>query len=123
MLRELKEAQQVSGEPFRRWFCDDTFDLILWYSNDRSILGFQLCYREDGDERALTWLKGKGFSHNRVDDGEGRPARHKMTPILVADGTFDGDHVIDLFRQASAQMDQDVAAFVLDTIADYPEAG
>ena len=120
MLTELKEARQVSGEPPRRWFCDDTFDLIVWYSPEKSILGFQLCYRELAEERALTWFEDSGFSHSRVDDGEDRPARAKMTPILVPDGVFDGSRVGELFRQASAEMDQDVATFVLETIAGYP---
>lgn len=120
MLRELKGAQQVAGEPFRRWFCDDTFDLIVWYADGGPPIGFQLCYREGGDEHALTWLENRGFSHNRVDDGEGRPARHKMTPVLVPDGLFDGRHVANAFRQASAEIESEVATLVLETIAKYP---
>ena len=82
MLREVNEVQQVPGEPRRRWFASEALDLIVWEDADRRVTGFQLCYRVDDDEKALTWRAGRGFTHNRVDDGEGRPARHKMSPVL-----------------------------------------
>ncbi len=43
MLRELKQVRQHKGEPRRRWFNDDYFDLIVWFSEKDSISGFQLC--------------------------------------------------------------------------------
>lgn len=42
MLREKEYVRQIKGEPRRRWFYDDFFDLIVWYGTDDSIIGFQL---------------------------------------------------------------------------------
>jgi len=119
MLHEVKNARQVTGEGFRRWFTDQYFDLIVWYGDDRSIEGFQLCYDKSVKERALTWRRGRGFVHEKVDDGE-MPLAAKMTPILLPDGHFDARGITSRFRAASAKMDREVAQFVLDTLAGYP---
>jgi len=55
MLTEIRNARQVEGEGFRRWFTDDYFDLIVWYGDQNAMIGFQLCYDKQGKERALTW--------------------------------------------------------------------
>jgi hypothetical protein len=116
MLRELSHIRQALGEPRRRWFADDYFDLIVWVGNRGECIGFQLCYDTAGDEHALTWHKETGFSHQRVDSGElQRP--YKATPILVADGVVDFASLIDLFKERSRKMDQWVARFVLGKIA------
>jgi hypothetical protein len=78
MLSEIRNARQVEGEGFRRWFTDDYFDLIVWYGNDRRLIGFQLCYDKQERERALTWTLEHGFQHNRIDSGE-VPGHSKMT--------------------------------------------
>jgi hypothetical protein len=120
MLTEVKSARQIKGEPFRRWFSDEEFDLIVWYGDDRQITGFQLCYQAAREEKALTWLKGRGYFHNRVDDGETAPSHHKMTPILVADGTFDRDHVLNRFLEAANDIDRAVVSAVVNHLRDYP---
>ena len=112
--------RQIPGDPFRRWFSDDIFDLIVWYTPGNMIMGFQLCYRKGIDERALTWLKGKGFSHDRIDDGEGRIPHHKMTPILVPDGTFKKYDVLARFEKESREIDPDVVRVVTRMIKQYP---
>lgn len=122
MLREVEKTRQIAGEPSRRWFSDEVFDLIVWYSATAEIIGFQLCYRAWPDEKALTWVKGEGFSHNRIDPGEGRPDHHKMTPILLPEGAFDARQVREQFRAASAEIDPEVAALVSRAIRHYPDA-
>ena len=42
MLRELKQVRQHKDEPRRRWFNDDYFDLIVWFSEKDSISGGNL---------------------------------------------------------------------------------
>jgi hypothetical protein len=118
MLTELSQIRQIQKEPRRRWFADDYFDLIVWFAKRGEIIGFQLCYDIYGEERALTWRKKTGFSHQRVDDGElKRP--YKATPILVADGSFDYAAISQLFRERSGNMDEKVAKFVLEQIGRY----
>jgi|WetSurMetagenome_2_1015567.scaffolds.fasta_scaffold285189_2 hypothetical protein len=115
MLRELSHMPQALGEPRRRWFADDYFDLIVWVGNRGACIGFQLCYDISGDENALTWHKASGFKPHRVDSGElQRP--YKATPILVADGAVDFASLAGLFKERSGKLDQQVAGFVLGQI-------
>lgn len=118
MLREIEPVRQIAGEPFRRWFRDETIDLIVWYAGDRKVNGFQLCYRDGHLERALTWRRESGFTHDKVDDGE--DAGHKMTPILVKDGMFPKKEVLLMFRDASRNIEQDLADFVVRKLETYP---
>ncbi len=124
MLVEYRNVRQVGGEGFRRWFSDDYFDLIVWYDGTRrnhwGINGFQLCYDRSGYERALTWQRGRGFSHEKVDTGESGRLGLKSTPILVADGLFDASAIAERFREASRGIDPGIVALVLDRLAMYP---
>ena len=120
MLTEIKNVRQSANEPHRRWFSDEQFDLIVWIEDDRSVHGFQLCYKKADVENALTWMKGQGFFHNRIDDGESLPNHHKMTPILVADGAFDRDGVLARFAESSSHIDPELAALVMARLTDYP---
>jgi hypothetical protein len=122
MLSEIRNPRQVPGEGFRRWFTDEYFDLIVWYDAARRLIGFQLCYDKDDHERALTWTAVSGFQHNRIDDGE-IPGHSKMTPIIVADGSFNARPVAERFREASAAIEPGIAAFVSETLETYPSGG
>jgi len=123
MIREVQGARQVRGEGFRRWFTDQYFDLIVWYEGadaQSPVAGYQLCYDKTSRERALTWRKGLGFTHEKVDDGEGvRALGAKMTPILVPDGLFDAAGITRRLLEHSAEMDPEVAGFVLKTLEGY----
>ena len=123
MLVEYQDVRQIRGEGHRRWFADEYFDLIVWYDGPRRgrshISGFQLCYDRSAYERALTWRRDHGFSHEKVDTGENRPGGMKSTPILVTDGIFDREGVAARFREASRGIDPDVADLVLDKLAEY----
>jgi hypothetical protein len=121
MLVEYRDVRQIRGEGHRRWFADEYFDLIVWYDGrGRSrISGFQLCYDRSAYERALTWRRDGGFSHERVDSGEDRTGSLKSTPILVADGVFDREGVASRFREASRGIEADIADLVLRKLAEY----
>lgn len=107
MLKEIP-TRQVPGEPARRWFMSTQSDLIVWFGEDRSPSGFQFCYDKLGREHALTWTRRDGFSHLAVDTGpEGRE-----TPFLVANGAFDPARIRRLFRDESAMVPREYAAFV-----------
>jgi hypothetical protein len=119
MLAEIENPRQVAGEGFRRWFTDEEFDLIVWYDDDRALVGFQLCYDKQNKERALTWTIEHGFQHNRIDAGE-VPGRAKMTPLIIADGSFSRDPVAERFRRESAGLDPAIAVFVYRKLKEYP---
>lgn len=116
-MREFTSVRQVSGE-YRRFFTDACFDLYVWYKEDRKVLlGFQLVYNKDGEEKALTWDRRDGFLHSGVETGD--DDWYKPTPILVLDGLFDWESVYRRFEEVSTDMDADVRRIVLDKIREY----
>ncbi len=123
MLREIpiKKVRQIKGEPKRRWFVDDDFDLIVWQGNWKKLVGFQLCYTRENEQKALTWMEDKGFFHNTVDEGEDKPGKPKGVPILLPDGIFDFKVVAEEFRKQSADIKKSVSEFVYDKLVNYPE--
>lgn len=104
--------QQFKGEPRRRWFSDEYFDLIVWYDGSDAILGFQLCYDLGRDEHTLTWRSGRGAVHQRVDGGETRPHGFKRAPLLVPEGRVDSARLAALFAEHSRDLDPELADFV-----------
>jgi hypothetical protein len=120
MLYEIENVRQIAGENFRRWFSDEIFDLIVWYSVRDQIIGFQLCYRSGIAEKALTWFHDKGYTHHSIDDGENHPSCFKMTPILVQDGVFESGYILNLFKEAGDKIDTEIVNFVCNAIKNYP---
>jgi hypothetical protein len=118
MLSEIPNARQVVGEGVRRWFTDEFFDLIVWYGDEQSPIGFQLCYDKQARERALTWTRANGYRHDRVDAGE-IPGHAKMTPVIVADGAFNRNAVWRRFKKECVTIDPDISAFVLEKLGSY----
>jgi len=119
MMKEVHQVKQNPGEPTRRWFYDDYFDLIVWLTPDGKAYGFQLCYDKKGNERSLTWKSSGHFSHDRIDDGEGRAFRHKSAPIAMKDGLFDATGIGNRFLKASEQLPEDLRSVVLQAIRKY----
>ncbi len=116
----LKEAflSGNPGENARRWFSDDFFDLIVRIAQDGSFSGFQLCYDKYKKERALTWTRGNGFSHERVDDGESNPSKN-LSPILVPDGACPTQDIIRLFIERSEGIDPQLKSLIVDKLREY----
>lgn len=112
MLQEIVNVEQVKNEPRRRWFSSEFFDLILWFRNNQQIAGFQLCYDIAVNERAITWFREKGFSHNRIDQGDETSTMYKGTPILVRDGFFDNNQIAKKFYAESKNLEDRVREFV-----------
>ena len=120
MLREHTDVRQIEGEPRRRWFSDDRFDLIVWFNENDEIIGFQLCYDKSRYERALTWFKHTGYMYHRVDDGEHTIAMiRKATPILVSDGRFDHKKIASLFKEQSTEIEEKIFQFVYEKISQF----
>ncbi len=119
ILLETRNCRQIPGDPRRRWFSSRTLDLIVWYEGE-VITGFQLCYRDGPLERALTWNRGRGYRHERVDDGE-RPMRSKMTPILVPDGPFPKNFVYEMFISQADNLESDIRETVENVLLQFPE--
>lgn len=121
MLTEHLNTRQDKGQRKRGWFSSRDEDLIVWYSDNGEIYGFQLCYDRQGRERAITWNSEHGFFHNRIDDGDTVGIAHKRSPILVADGVFDAAAISTLFSDICQFIPIDVVEFVSRKLAEYPD--
>jgi hypothetical protein len=119
MLKEVVPTRQVKGEPRRVWYLDDDMDLIVWYAEQGAIIGFQLTTDKRAQEHALTWFERKGFSHHRVDDGEGRPGRPKMSPILVEDGALDAGLLLERFEERAQHLPAALRECVRGKLREY----
>src|ERR1700681_640797 len=115
MLREINPVRQHKNDLNRRWFEDDFFDLIVWYDQLQEICGFQLCYQKSRNEHALTWLVGRGFAHHRIDVGE-QSVWETKAPVLIADGPFPSQHIIEEFLKRSNAIDPKVVRYVVQKI-------
>jgi len=118
MLREIRDVSQVRGEPSRRWFSDEDFDLIVWIDPENRILGFQLCYDKQTEQKALTWLKDDGYQHNRIDDGD-NPGKMKASPVLEANGHFDREGIGRRFRENRGDVPEEIVGCVYDGIMNF----
>ena len=114
-LLELKPTRQVKGEPRRRWFASPGADLIVWLLDDGAFHGFQFCYDKEGDEHALTWMEGHGYSHMAVDTGSVF-GWGSGTPLLVPDGVIEADRILELFRGESTLLPPEYASFVEEKV-------
>lgn len=122
MLRELSDIRQIDGGHPRRWFQSADEDLVVWFDSDGSIYGFQLCYNRTGTEKALTWMRDRGYSHNKVDAGTRSGLHYGRTPILVADGTLDVPAMTQRFEEISASVPEEIRAVVLARLTEYRNA-
>lgn len=122
MLREIPQeyVRQINGEPKRRWFTDEYFDLYVWQDERDDIIEFQLCYEKFQNERSLTWKKKSGYTHDRIDNGEDRPEKQKATPILVGDGHFEHERIATIFKKESRELEDKISRFVYEKILKYP---
>ncbi len=120
-MREWPRVRQIPGEPRRRWFSSDEFDLIVRTSDSGEFIGFELCYDKTGQERSLSWRASSGFCHMAVDGGEPWPGKYKETPILVPGGACDVGRLHAAFLAASHALPQDVSGFVLGALRQHPD--
>ena len=103
---------------FKRYFFDDSFDLYVLYDcQGGMITGFQLVYDKKATPRAITWIKDKGFRHNKVNGLDS--SYHNLTPLLVRDGVFDIQAISDSFREHSKRIDEEISSLVYSTLKHY----
>lgn len=113
MLYRIKDTRESDSGYGYRCYGDEYFDLFLWYDNGR-IIQFQLVYNKFKRAHALTWHEERGYLHARVDEGN-RP-RKKMSPILVMDGEFPKEFLVNKFREESMEIEAGISSFVMDKL-------
>ncbi|MBN1385142.1 MAG: hypothetical protein JW983_09705 [Elusimicrobia bacterium] len=115
MMKLQKNTKQIKGEPFRRWYSDDYFDLFVWFNDNDKIINFQLCYDKQGDEHSLTYTDKDGLVHEKIDSGEEDPRRNK-SPVVSQDGLCPFNKITDEFIKRSRGLDKDIIEFVMGAI-------
>lgn len=115
-LLEIKDVRQRSEEGYRRWFSNDSFDLILWYKDSgEEIKGLQFCYGKPYAERAFTWEKSYRSSHyisEKTDLGS-------SAGILWGDAGRIPQGEIENFKETSSDIGEELETLVLKKIAEY----
>lgn len=120
MLREIRNTKQMPGESPRRWFFSNEQDFLVWFGEDGQPVAFQLAYGKYRDEHAIRWKADRGFVHHRVDDGESEGNR-KEAPLLLPDGAFEANDVLEQFLALSKEVPQDIVKFVATRLREHPE--
>ncbi len=115
----MRHVRQDSDEYVRRWFFDDHFDLIAWYTPDGALLGFQLCYDKTGAEKALTWFSDRGLSHHAVDTGEQSPWYNRSPMLTQSDGRAEMPRLLSAFRTANEGLPDELKLLVVQKIGEY----
>jgi len=113
-IREIQNARQIEGEPHRRWFANNEFDLIIWEGSGE-ILAFELCYNKPC-ANSLKWKKGEGVTEASIDWGESNPLKNK-TPVLSKEGRIEIG-IANEFRQAATLLDKRIAELVYSVICE-----
>lgn len=121
MLKELRSTRQIPGEPLRRWYSDNDTDLITWLEQYR-VIGFQLLAPHQGDRAVVTWHEGRQPMVAVLDDGEGRPGRPKMTPILSESRTIDITEVSLHFAAVSTELPPGLTELVQEKLREVNES-
>ncbi|MBT8489758.1 MAG: hypothetical protein KJN62_01790, partial [Deltaproteobacteria bacterium] len=80
---------------------------------------FQLSYDRSYNQRALTWHTESGFTHDHIDDGEGKPGKMKATPILLPDSHFNYKEIGGRFKKHGSHIEGRISTFVYKKIMQY----
>lgn len=118
-FRELKKVVISDQNRIRRWFSSDKLQLIVWLTPEGTIMEFQLLYQAGWEDKAINWHYQEGFSHHNVDDGEGKPGRPKMSPILMADGYFNKVDLARSLREEGESLEPAIREFIQEKISTY----
>ncbi|MCP4702780.1 MAG: hypothetical protein GY862_38865 [Gammaproteobacteria bacterium] len=117
MLTEVANVKQLRGDKVRRWFSDDFFSLFLWYTQEGTIMHFELRYGKGRGKYALTWTLERGYMHCKSEDSE----MEQLSPKIECDDEFDWRKTAQRFLKSSGQIDPEVASFVHGKLIEYPK--
>jgi hypothetical protein len=117
MLREIRDVRQTPGQPTRRWFNDELLDLFVWQDEGGRIVGFQLCFDKDADERALTYSEASGYL---LEDVQAEASSLDMgSPVLANVSTLPFPRLLAQFAERGAGIDSRVLRYVTEKLEAY----
>lgn len=120
-IKENLEVRQRDNEGWRRWFVNDFFDIILWYSKkDGELIGFQVCYgRGTADERAYTY-EFSSQSHHFVAEGQKPNSLGKLgTAILTGHAGRIPQHVLDKLVDEAGDLPSNMLRLILEKAGEF----
>lgn len=112
MLKEIIKPRQIPGEPARRWFSSSNIDLFVWYDQHEKLVGFQICYDKNKQEKQFTWKSDGTSNHTAIDTGEDVGINYKQTPIHVSDGIPDYNYIKKQFLNESGKLPPEIIDIV-----------
>jgi len=96
VLKEILGVLQDDPSSQRRWFHDDYFDLFMRETGGE-LTAFELCYGIGSDERALAWIRGRGYFH----DGGISGAEDFIGARLGPGDAIESDPILARFERAA----------------------
>jgi len=113
-MREVHHVKQDDRSVLARWFTGAECELHLWvHRATNEIVRFQFCFDRHRDEHILEWDSKRGMRYAAIDDGESEEAMHpKSSPIVVADGELDWEHVLAVYEAESSEVEESIRRFV-----------
>lgn len=117
MLREIRDIRQTPGQPFCRWFNDELLDLFVWQDEGGRIVGFQLCFDKDADERALTYSETGGYL---LEDVQAEESSLDMgSPVLANVSTLPFPRLLAQLAERGTEIDARVLRYVTEKLEAY----
>ncbi|HEV7902711.1 MAG TPA: hypothetical protein VGO96_02630 [Pyrinomonadaceae bacterium] len=117
MLREIRDVRRTPGQPSCRWFNDELLDLFVWQDEDGRIIGFQLCFDKDADERALTYSEANGYL---LEDVQAEESSLDMgSPVLANVSTLPFPRLLAQLAGRGAGIDSRVLRYVTEKLEAY----
>lgn len=115
---ELKKEKEGSK---RRWFMSNDYDLIVFNNEQGEIKEFQFCYDKNKHEQMLSWSIEAGYSHMAIDDGDVlNDMGHKRAPLVVPNGSYSVNAILNKFLSASNSLPKNIEQFVKTKIINHP---
>ncbi|MCD1653592.1 hypothetical protein K7J14_02620 [Treponema zuelzerae] len=122
-LTENLTVRQRDDEGYRKWYLNSYFDLIVWYSSKGgALIGFQICYSRNFQEKAFTWTPQ--YRSNRLvsDTYFEKGVSHMSSGILEGEGGLIPENVIQKFVFESNNLEVEEKKLVVDKMTDYNAA-
>jgi hypothetical protein len=119
-ITENVNVRQRDNEGFRKWYLNSFFDVILWYEENKvDLIGFQLCYSRNKNEKAFTWTKN--YSSNRLvsDTFFEKGISHMSTGILKGEGGCIPEEVIKRFETETDILGKEIQDLIISKIKIY----
>ncbi|OAI56366.1 hypothetical protein AYO49_00760 [Verrucomicrobiaceae bacterium SCGC AG-212-N21] len=118
MLRTAP-IRRFSNDLDKSYTADNYMDLVVWYESSGEVHGFQLCYDRYDRPRAVTWTRGRGFSHCVVQPYGETGLGFGMSPVLESNNEFSWSMVLCEFNERSTGLDPAIRQLVQEQIATH----